>query len=100
MYIVYQLCCCLLCTDPSLHGRLLKLFVDAGDVDFLRLLVSKYSVDVNGESVLLKLILPKRQYSVYHTQVFGIKVVAFVKYTNNSYRGKLQEYMYSMFKIT
>ncbi len=53
MYLVYQLCCCLLCTDPSLHGRLLELVIIAGDVDFLRLLVSKYSVDVNGESVLL-----------------------------------------------
>ncbi len=70
MYLVYQLCCCLLCTDPSLHGRLLELVIIAGDVDFLRLLVSKYSVDVNGESVLLKLILPKRQYVVFTTPKF------------------------------
>ena len=38
--------------DSLIQGRLLKLFVDAGDVDFMRILVNKYSVDVNGEKNL------------------------------------------------
>ena len=53
MYSIVQAHKCshthLLHTDPTLSGQILVLSIYSGDLDFIKYLVNKLSVDVNGE---------------------------------------------------